>query len=141
MPSAFFGIAVVLKAAGRVALAAYADPATLLTLSLALFPYPVRRIVASGREILQIAPPELDARVAAVVGEVAEWHGFVGHRSYVTRAGRAQFVEVGFVAPAASAATTFGALDLVRGEVADAIGGLAPSCWLTVDFTADPRWL
>jgi predicted Co/Zn/Cd cation transporter (cation efflux family) len=136
-----FGIAIALQATGRGTLAAYADPAALLVLSLALSPYPVRRMIGSGREILQIAPPELDARVASVIRGVAERHGFTGHRSYVTRVGRAQFVEVGFVAPSCSAATTFGALDLVRKEVADAIGGLAPSCWLTVDFTADPRWL
>jgi predicted Co/Zn/Cd cation transporter (cation efflux family) len=123
-----FGVAVMLEAAGRSDLAAYADPIVLLALSVALSPYPVRRLVGSGREILQVAPPELDARVAAVVREVAERHGFAGYRSYVTRAGRAQFVEVGFVAPSASAVTT-------------AIGGLAPSCWLTVDFTADRRWL
>ncbi|WP_458098169.1 hypothetical protein [Roseomonas sp. WA12] len=50
-------------------------------------------------------------------------------------------MDVGFLAPSSTTATTFDALDLVRVEVASEIDGLAHSCWLTVEFTADPRWL
>ena len=33
------------------------------------------------------------------------------------------------------------ALDAIRREIAEAIGGEGPYRWLTIDFTADPRWL
>ena len=33
------------------------------------------------------------------------------------------------------------AVDAIRREIAEAIGGEGPQRWLTIDFTADPRWL
>jgi predicted Co/Zn/Cd cation transporter (cation efflux family) len=33
------------------------------------------------------------------------------------------------------------AADAIRREIADALGGEGPQRWLTIDFTADPRWL
>lgn len=32
-------------------------------------------------------------------------------------------------------------VDAIRREIAEAIGGEGPQRWLTIDFTADPRWL
>jgi predicted Co/Zn/Cd cation transporter (cation efflux family) len=32
-------------------------------------------------------------------------------------------------------------VDAIRREIADALGGEGPQRWLTIDFTADPRWL
>lgn len=121
--------------------AAYVDPAVLIVLALAMAPLPIRTIVRAGREILQIAPPELDARVATITRDVGARHGFTDHRYHVTRVGRAQFIEIGFVAPSAGTSKTLGELDTIRQEIADAMGGLRPGYWLTVDFTADVRWI
>ncbi|MBC7831917.1 MAG: cation transporter [Hyphomicrobium sp.] len=138
---AAFWLAALLEAEGRRDLAVYVDPVILLVLAAALLPHPVRRLLGAGREILQIAPPELDARVQSLARELARQHSFADQRSHVTRVGRAQFVEICFVAPSGRATTTFGQLDLVRRQVAEAVEGFAPSCWLTVEFTADRRWL
>lgn len=136
-----FWLAALLEAEGRRDLAVYVDPVILLALAAALLPYPVRRLLAAGREILQIAPPELDAWVRSLAGELAQQHGFADHRSHVTRVSRAQFIEIGFVASSSLATTSFGELDIVRRQIANAVEGFAPSCWLTVEFTADRRWL
>lgn len=34
-----------------------------------------------------------------------------------------------------------GAADAIRREIAEALGSEGPQRWLTIDFTADPRWL
>jgi len=36
---------------------------------------------------------------------------------------------------------SFEQLDTIRREIALAMGGLNPGYWLTVDFTADERWI
>jgi len=136
-----FIIALLLDGTSAEHLAMYFDPAILILLALGMAPLPIRSLLASGREILQIAPPDLDAHVSKIASEVAARHGFIEHRSYVSRVGRVQFVEIGFVGASASTAMTLGALDSIRQEVADAMGGLRPGYWLTIDFTADPQWI
>ena len=136
-----FVAAGLLEGAGAARSAAYADPAILIALSVCLAPFPAAAVARSSREILQVAPPDLDARVAGIAGEAAARHGFVEHRSHVAKVGRAWFVEIGFVAPSAATTKTMGELDTIRQEVVDAMGGLGPGCWLTVDFTADRRWI
>jgi predicted Co/Zn/Cd cation transporter (cation efflux family) len=34
-----------------------------------------------------------------------------------------------------------GEADAIRREIAEAIGGEGPHRWITIDFTADSRWL
>lgn len=136
-----FSAAGLLQGAGAGQLAAYVDPTILIVLSVCMAPFPAATIAKAGREILQIAPPALDACVRDIAGEVAARHGFVEHRSYVTKVGRARFIEIGFVAPSAATTKTLGELDAVRQEIADAMGGLRPGYWLTIYFTADPRWI
>ncbi|MEG8012971.1 cation diffusion facilitator family transporter [Sphingomonas sp. 22R3R2A-7] len=136
-----FLIAILLNGTRAEQLAMYFDPAILILLALGMAPLPVRSLLAAGREILQIAPADLDAHVSRIAREVAARHGFIEHQSYVTRVGRAQFVEIGFVGASASTAMTLGALDSIRQEVADAMGGLRPGYWLTIDFTADSQWI
>lgn len=136
-----FGAATLLQGTHAERFVAYFDPAVLILLALCMAPMPLKSILEAGREILQIAPADLDADVSTIAAGVAARHGFVGHRSYVTRVGRAQFIEIGFVSPTASTATTFGELDSIRQEIAEAMGGLRPGHWLTVDFTADRVWI
>jgi len=136
-----FLVAVVLEGTRAEPLAMYFDPAILILLAIGMAPLPARTLLGAGREILQIAPADLDARVSAIASEVAARHGFVAHQSYVTRVGRAQFIEIGFVGASTSTAVTLGELDAIRKEVADAMGGLNPGYWLTIQFTADRQWI
>ena len=74
-------------------------------------------------------------------GEYIKLDRFADYASHVVRVGRAEFIEIGFVAPSRDTATTFDQLDAIREEIAVALGGLKPGSWLTVDFTADKRWI
>lgn len=121
--------------------AVYVDPVILMILAIVMSPLPLRTLMVAGREILQIAPIDLDEKVRQVAHEVALRHDFIEHQSYVTKVGRAQFIEIGFVARSANTTKTLGELDAIRQEVADALGGLRPGYWLTIDFTADRQWI
>ena len=85
--------------------------------------------------------PSDAALVRGLAAEVAARYGFSSYSSHVVRSGRQQFIEIGFVAPSGQTTMSFEQLDAIRREIALAMGGLNPGYWLTVDFTADERWI
>lgn len=136
-----FAIAAALKGTAYQHLAPYADPAVLAFLTLVLVFVPIATVRKALQEILLITPPDLDARVRQVLDEVIARHGFKTYTSYVAKVGRAQFIEIHVVVPPESPIDSVGEADAIRREIAEAIGGESPHRWLTIDFTADPRWL
>ena len=110
----------------------YADPLVLVLLALVMLPVPLSSCVRALREVLQIAPPELDRRVREVLDSVNARHGFAGYRSFVARTGRIALVEVHFKVPLDLPIGNIRALDAVRGEIRAALD--EPHVWLTVNF-------
>jgi len=119
----------------------YADPVVLALLTLALVFVPIRTVRKALQEILLITPPELDAHVRSVMDGVIARHGFKTYTSYVAKVGRAQFIEIHIAVPTGMRLDNVAAADAIRREIGQAIGGEGPQRWLTIDFTADPRWL
>lgn len=119
----------------------YADPLILAVLALILVFVPVATVRRALQEILLITPPDLDTRVREVMDETVARHGFKTYTSYVAKVGRAQFIEIHIAVPPQSPIDSVGKADAIRREIAEAIGGEGPNRWLTIDFTADPRWL
>lgn len=136
-----FLVASRLKDSSAAHLVPLVDPAVLAIVSLALLPFPIRTLWRAGRDILQIAPPELSAQVQAAAQTVADRHGFGETQSHIARSGRQLFIEIGLVAPPGAPAKSFEELDDIRTEILAALDDLGPRCWLTVDFTADRRWI
>jgi predicted Co/Zn/Cd cation transporter (cation efflux family) len=119
----------------------YVDPAVLALLSLAILPVPWKDARAAFQDIFQIVPPEVDAHVHAVMDGFIARHGFAGYESYVTRTGRAKFIEISVLAPSDMPAKTIAHFDALRQEIGDEIGEAGPDRWLTIIFTEDPRQL
>ncbi|MGQ3301342.1 cation diffusion facilitator family transporter [Reyranella sp.] len=136
-----FAVAAALKGTACEDLAPYADPAVLALLTLVLVFVPIATVRRALQEILLITPPALDARVRQVMDEMVTRHGFKTYTSYVAKVGRAQFIEIHIAVPPQSPIDSVGKADAIRREIAEAIGGEGPNRWLTIDFTADPRWL
>ncbi len=130
-----------LKGTAYAHLAPYADPAVLALLTMVLVFVPIQAVRRALQEILLITPPELDARVREVMDEVIARHAFKTYTSYVAKVGRAQFIEIHIAVPPESPIDSVGEADAIRREIAEAIGGEGPQRWLTIDFTADPKWL
>ena len=136
-----FAAAWLLEGTRWAALTPYADPLVLALLTLVLVFVPLRTVRRALREILLITPPELDAQVRDAVAAIVARHGFTGFTSYVAKVGRAQFIEIHVQVPTDCELGNVAAVDSIRREIASAIGGEGPQRWLTIDFTADPRWL
>lgn len=136
-----FAVAWCLEGTRYAHLTPYADPLILAVLSLILVFVPIHTVRRALTEILLITPPELDARVRQVLDEVVARHGFKTYTSYVAKVGRAQFIEIHVAVPPESPIDSVGEADAIRREISEAIGGEGPHRWITIDFTADPRWL
>jgi predicted Co/Zn/Cd cation transporter (cation efflux family) len=136
-----FAIAWTLRDTAWAYVTPYADPVVLALLTLALVFVPIRTVRKALQEMLLITPPDLDAHVRKVMDGVIARHGFKTYTSYVAKVGRAQFIEIHVAVPTGMRLDDVATVDAIRREIAEAIGGEGPQRWLTIDFTADPRWL
>jgi cation diffusion facilitator family transporter len=123
------------------ALTPYGDPVVLAVLTICLVFVPICTVRKALGEILLITPPELDAHVRSVMKRVVEEYRFKSFTSYVAKVGRAQFIEIHIAVDPDRSIDSVGTADVVRREIAEALGGEDPHRWLTIDFTADPHWL
>jgi predicted Co/Zn/Cd cation transporter (cation efflux family) len=118
----------------------YVDSIVLLALAAVMLPVPLMGLWRSMRDVLQIAPGEFDLRVHAVMDSLVQERGFLEYSSYVAKVGRGKFVEI-HVLVSAESRIDIAAADAIRREVSDRLNAGTPSIWLTIDFTADRRWL
>lgn len=118
----------------------YVDSMVLLGMSLVMLPMPLIGLWRSMSDVLQVAPGELDSRVHAVMDGLVKERGFLEYSSYIAKVGRGKFVEIHVLVPAGFS-LDIATADAIRREVSDRLNAGTPTFWLTVDFTADRRWL
>ena len=118
----------------------YVDSMVLLGMALLMAPLPLIGLWRSMRDVLQIAPGELDSRVHQVMESVVKERGFLEYSSYIAKVGRGTFVEIHVLVPTGSR-IDIEAADAIRREVAEKLNAGTPTFWLTIDFTAERRWL
>lgn len=136
-----FAIAWAMKETRYAFLTPYADPVVLAALTICLVFVPIGTVRKALGEMLLITPPELDNHVRGVMEGIVARHGFKSFTSYVAKVGRAQFIEIHIAVASDWPLNSIAKADTIRREIAEAIGGEGPERWLTIDFTADPRWL
>jgi cation diffusion facilitator family transporter len=118
----------------------YLDAIALLSMALIMLPMPLIGLWRSMSDVLQVAPSELDHRVHEVMNGIIEERRFLEYSSYIARAGRGRFVEI-HILVAPGTAIDIASADAIRSEVSQRLDAGAPTFWLTIDFTADRRWL
>ncbi len=136
-----YGIAIALGGSTYSHLIPYVDPIALLCMSLALLPIPLKTLVAATRDVLEVAPEDLDQSVRSVLDALMIERGFLRYTSHVARVGRVRFIEIHILVSADFHVETVHAVDDIRREVATRLGASWPQAWLTVDLTADPEWM
>ncbi|WP_165838824.1 cation diffusion facilitator family transporter [Roseicella frigidaeris] len=136
-----FGLGLALHGTEWAGLIPYLDPAILAVMALLLLPVPLAACWRAGKDILEIAPSDLDERVRAIAQGIAERHGFHDFTSYVAKTGRARFVDITFLAGPELGSRPLGYFDGIRGEIAAALEARPPSHWLNIEFTSERRWL
>jgi cation diffusion facilitator family transporter len=138
---AAYGIAVALDGSAYSHWVPYVDPAVLLCMSLALLPIPLKTLFATIRDVLEVAPKDLDQRVRSVLDTLMKERGFLRYSSHVAQVGRVRFIEIHILVSADYRVETVQAVDDLRREIAARLEASWPQTWLTVDLTADPEWV
>ena len=111
-----------------------------ISMALIMLPMPLIGLWRSMSDVLQVAPNELDARVHAVMEGVVKERQFLEYTSYIAKAGRGRFVEIHVLVPP-DYRIDIATADAIRSEVSQRLNAGASTFWLTIDFTADRRWL
>jgi predicted Co/Zn/Cd cation transporter (cation efflux family) len=121
-------------------IAPYVDPAALALVCVVIIPLPIGTVRRALSDILLIAPTELKTHVDQVAAETIERHGFLSHRAYVARVGRAIQIEIYFIVPQGQPPKAIEEWDHIRDEVGRAIGEEGHDRWLTIAFTGNVSW-
>lgn len=119
----------------------YVDPAILLALSAVMIFMPLSTVRKAVREILLMTPERMDLRVREIMDRMQEKYGFADYASYVVKVGRARFIELHIVLPESFPIPSITALDAIRADISQEIGGAGPHRWITVSFTGDEAWI
>lgn len=135
-----FAIALLLRDGEHAHWIPYLDPLVLAAISLAVLPVPLRGAWRAMREVLQVAPDTLDARVQAVMTAFVSEHGYLDFTSHVAKMGRMRFVEIHILTHPDTVIGSIGNVDALRDEIAERLDARGSDFWLTIDFTADPAW-
>jgi cation diffusion facilitator family transporter len=131
-----FLLATLLSGGDRQWLVPYLDSLVLAGICLAV----LHTTWKAMREVLQVAPPELDGRVRQVMEAFVAEHGFSGFSSHVAKMGRMQFVEIHILTRPQWSFGSISEVDRLRDEIATRLGARDAGFWLTIDFTSDPGW-
>ena len=136
-----FGIATLMDKGPYAHLTPYVDPLILAVVTACLIFVPMGAVFDAMRDMFLIAPFCLDEKVRSFLDELTIREGFTTYASYVAKIGRAQFIEIHIVVPPGYPITGVEALDAIRREIGEAMGGENPQRWLTVAFTTDKSWI
>ena len=75
-----------------------------------------------------------------VMNGMVKDRGFLDYSSYIAKVGRGRFVEIHVLVSPESRIDTATA-DAIRSDISERLNAASPAFWLTIDFTADRRWL
>ena len=135
-----WAVAHALEEAGLERVARLIDPLLVLAVVAAVVRAPLGVLPRAVRDVLLIAPePEVQERFRAVVEAEAAAAGLPRWKLHLARLGEGFDVELNFlVAP--DLALPAVALDRLRARLEAGFGLPPQRIWLTVTFTAEPRW-
>lgn len=136
-----FLAALLLKSQGYGEWAVYVDPLILILLALSMLAPAFKILRPALREVLGIAPDQLDDKVREVMEAAQAKHGFDDYVSYVQKHGRARFIEIHVVLPADYPVDNVATLDGLREEISTGLGAPDAARWLTISFTGDRKWI
>jgi predicted Co/Zn/Cd cation transporter (cation efflux family) len=136
-----FGIAAMIRGGALDHWTPYIDSSVLLLLTIALLPLPLGSLWQAMREVLQLAPDELDSHVRSVMREIVRERGYLDFASYVAKIGRMRFIDIHILLPAEAELGTIASVDQVRAEISARLGGDIRAEWLNIMFTSNKGWM
>jgi cation diffusion facilitator family transporter len=122
--------------------ARYADSALVALLALLFLPIPLGVVTRNARELLHMSSEddEISGRVEVALQAIRNEHDIRSHTTHVAKVGRSHVIEVNIVVGPRFELQTVAGQDGLRQRIWSAVGRPIDVAWLTINFTADPRW-
>ncbi len=119
----------------------YIDPILLAILSILLCITPIRIAISNFKDLMMVAPLELDEKITQIMEDLSAEFGFSDYDTHVAKSGRFYMVEVNILTQKNFKPTTMQEFDFIRERIEKALEIPSYKIWLSVSFTANPKWL
>ncbi|SQB97429.1 cation diffusion facilitator family transporter [Helicobacter fennelliae] len=119
----------------------YIDPILLAILSAFLCISPLRICIENLKDLLMVAPKEIDEKITIIMENLSEEFGFEDYDAHVAKNGRFYMVEVNILIPKSFQISSVSELDDIRDRIEKALQIPSYKIWLSVSFTANTKWL
>ncbi len=119
----------------------YVDAALLVVLSLFLSITPLKIMIANLKDLIMVAPPELDDKITQIMEKLSKEYGFKDYDTHVAKSGRFFMIEVNILATNSNESISIGEVDLIRDKIVMNLEMPSYKIWLSVSLTANPKWL
>ena len=122
--------------------ARYADSALVAVLALLFLPIPLGVVARNVRELLHMGSEDdaIGVRVETAMQAIRGEHDIRSHTTHVAKVGRSHLVKVNIVVGPRFKLQTVAEQDGLRQRIWGAVDRPIDAAWLTINFTADPRW-
>ncbi len=121
--------------------ARFVDPIVLSVLSLLLCISPVRICVANFKDLIMVAPIELDEKITQIMQNLSKEYNFNDYDTHVAKSGRFFMVEVNILTSQGCKIESVRDFDMIRERIQNELNIPSYKIWLSVSFTANPKWL
>lgn len=137
-----FGFVFIFDRAQESALSRLIDPALLFVLSLYLSLSPLKIAIANFKDLVMVAPPEMDNKITEIMENLASEYGFGDYDTHIAKSGRFFMIEVNILLDdSGSAISSVKDCDIIREKIENALELPSYKIWLSVSFTSNPKWL
>ena len=123
------------------ALAMYVDPLLLAVLSLMLCVSPIRIAIANFKDLIMVAPSEIDTKITQIMESLSKDFGFSDYDTHVAKSGRFYMVEVNILIDKNCKISSVAEFDCVRDRIEKSLDIPSYKIWLSVSFTGNAKWL
>ncbi len=135
-----FGCVYLFDPQQKSAISHYIDPLLLIFLSFGLAFTPLRIMVANFKDLVMVAPPELDSQITQIMQDLSKEYGFSEYDTHVAKSGRFFMIEVNIL-ETHGLSINAKELDIIREKIQNALKLPSYRIWLLVSLTANPKWL
>ena len=123
------------------ALAMYVDPLLLAVLSLMLCVSPIRIAIANFKDLIMVAPSEIDTKITQIMESLSKDFGFSDYDTHVAKSGRFYMVEVNILIDKDCKINSVAEFDSLRDSIEKSLDIPSYKIWLSVSFTGNAKWL
>ena len=136
-----FGVIFILDSEQSHPYSRYLDPALLTLLSLFVSLSPIKIAITNLKDLMMVAPKELDDKITQIMESLSKQYQFGDYDTHVAKSGRFYMVEVNILIDKNFPIHSVEQLDELREYICEALQIPSYKIWLSVSFTADPKWL